>query len=410
MSILKDQFSNSIVKNKNILEDFNNLFASDVPFDHDLSTFTTTDIPDELKKLMLNFAELNIAISPKAFPSINKMEKECLDFIANLFNAPNDKYFGIATVGSSEACILSAISMLFNWQAHNNNGNNKPNLIISNAYQICWKKFCKMFNVELRTINTRDDCTIIEEELERAVDKNTIGIVALFANTLTGRYDNIEKINQIIENIKNTKKLNIPFHIDAASGGFYSPFITPDLLFDFRLNNVTSISVSGHKFGLVPPSIGWLIFRDNKILNSSLKNELDYLGGGILKDIGINFSKSGMPLIAQYLLIKSLGFDGYKKVITNINNTSNYLENCLKKIPNLNIITKGDISTVIYNVKNIDMYKLEILLREKYHWQVPTYELPNTNEVCQRIVVRSDFTTELADNFVSDLKSALQEL
>ena len=365
MGILKEKISKEISNSPQIITQLKSIFEQDVPYDHDFSTFTTTDIPNELKKFMSDVAEMNIAISPKAFPSIKKMEKECIDFIAKLFHAQTDEqgnknYIGVATVGSSEACIMAGISMLFNWRKKNDNRLKenivKPNMIISDAYQICWKKFTDMFGVELRLVHTDDKCRIKIDELETAIDENTIGIVALFANTLTGCYDNI---------------------------------------------------VSGHKFGLVPPSIGWLIFRNDTLMNSPLKNELDYLGGGMLKDIGINFSKSGMPLVAQYFLIKVLGFDGYKELITKVDNMSKYMESELKKIPNLNIIAKGDISTVIYNVDGIDMGRLECLLRAKYHWQVPTYTLPNSNIICQRLVIRTDVTMDLANKFVADLKEAI---
>lgn len=416
MGILKEKISKEISNSPQIITQLKSIFEQDVPYNHDFSTFTTTDIPNELKKFMSDVAEMNIAISPKAFPSIKKMEKECIDFIAKLFHAQADEqgnknYIGVATVGSSEACIMAGISMLFNWRKKNDNKLKenivKPNLIISDAYQICWKKFTDMFGVELRLVHTDDKCRIKIDELETAIDENTIGIVALFANTLTGCYDNIEDINSLVGKIKGTRSLCIPVHVDAASGGFYAPFVTPNLPFDFRLENITSVSVSGHKFGLVPPSIGWLIFRNDTLMNSPLKNELDYLGGGMLKDIGINFSKSGMPLVAQYFLIKVLGFDGYKELITKVDDMSKYMESELKKIPNLNIIAKGDISTVIYNVDGIDMGRLECLLREKYHWQVPTYTLPNSNIICQRLVIRTDVTMDLANKFVADLKESI---
>ena len=414
MGSLKETITKEILKHPKLIDEIKDVFNQDVPYDHDFSTFTTTEIPGELKQFIMNWAEMNIAISPKAFPSIKRMEKECIDFIAKMFHAEQD-YLGVATIGSSEACIIAGISMLLNWKKKNKSisktSNEKPNLIISEAYQICWKRFADMFDVELRLIKTQNnDCTIMVGELEKHVDHNTIGIVALFANTLTGCYDNIFEINSIVEKIKKEKQLFIPIHIDAASGGFYAPFVTPNLIFDFRLKNITSISVSGHKFGLVPPSIGWLFFRNAEAFNSPLKNELDYLGGGLLKDVGINFSKSGMPLIAQYFLIKTLGFKGYKKIIMSIDKMSKYLENELRKISDLTIISKGDISTIIYKVEGVDMYELENLLRDKFRWQVPTYKLPNSSTICQRLVVRSDMTKALSKQFISDLKNSINVL
>lgn len=420
MGILSDYISLRIRNHPELIPELEKVSCKDIAFDHDLSTFTTTDIPQELKEYMLQFIAMNIAISPKAFPSIIEMEKSCLDFIANLYHAPMDelghhKTFGIATLGSSEACIMAGISMLYNWKKQNKNrilpANTKPNLIVSSAYQICWKKFTDMFDLELRKIpvNTHS-CTIKVKLLESAIDENTIGVVGLFANTLTGCYDDIEKINDIVEqvNIKNNR--TIPIHVDAASGGFFAPFIQPNILFDFRLKNIISISTSGHKFGFAPPSIGWLIFKNEHYINDALKNELDYLGGGLLKDIGINFSKSAMPLAAQYFLINTLKSDGYQSMIKELRTVTDYISTQLQQIPYVSIIAESNISTIIYSVKNVDMFILEKYLREHYHWQVPAYKLPDSDIICQRIVVRTDLTMDLAKRFILDLKLSLQNL
>jgi len=422
MSTLSNYVSQKC-KDANVLAPLKNVCDKDVPYSQDLSTFTTTDIPHELKEYLLGFMEMNIAISPVAYKSIPTMQSECIDFIADLWNAPRKsngeaEFVGVATIGSSEACIMAGISMLSRWKKRNlrrfHYGTKKPNIIVSSALQVCWKKFADLFDVELRKIPiTQTLCAMQVERLDEAIDDYTIGVASIFANTLAGLYDEVKAINDIVEN--NNKKYNrdVTIHVDAASGGFYAPFIQRDTLFDFQLKNVVSINASGHKFGLAPPAIGWLIFRGNEYLSDALKNELDYLGGSMLKDVGINFSKSAMPLASQYFLFKVLGVAGYGELISNCDKVSRYVADEISKIPELKLITKGDIPTVIYTTSDkyrFNLRDLEGKLRNDYKWQVPTYELPDIGLDVHRVVVRTDLTMQLAEEFINVLKTALKNL
>ena len=423
MATLSVCISEKYKTSEDILAQLKDVCIDDIPYERDLSTFTTTDIPQALKEYMLGFMEMNIAISPVAYPSIPKMHNDCINFVADLWNAPRDtngnpKFFGIATIGSSEACIMAGVSMLSRWKKRNqkklHDKIKKPNIIVSSAFQVCWKKFADLFDVELREIPiTKVFFTMQVDKLDAAIDDYTIGIASFFANTQAGLYDDIKSINDVVEN--NNKQFNrdVTIHVDAASGGFYAPFIQPNILFDFRLKNVVSVNASGHKFGLAPTSIGWLIFRGDRYLSDALKNELDYLGGGILKDVGINFSKSAMPLAAQYFLFKTLEVIGYKELISSADNVSKYIESEIRLIPQLRVLVKGDISTVIYTVSDncdLSLHELEEKLRTDYRWQVPTYELPHTGVYVHRVVVRTDLTLELAHSFIDDVKKAISSL
>lgn len=422
MGALSDYITDKCLSMPNIIRELKRVCHNDIPYVNDLSTFTTTDIPRELKEYMLHFAEMNLAISHVAYPSILEMHDYCINFIANLWYAPrnekdNSQFFGISTIGSSEACIMAGVSMLYHWKKRNQHRLHcdiKPNLIVSAAFQVCWKKFADLFDVELRQIPiTNTFYTMQVDHIEAAIDDHTIGIVSIFANTQAGLYDDTKAIDDLIEDNNKRFDRKVTIHVDAASGGFFAPFIQPEILFDFRLKNVVSVNASGHKFGLTPPSIGWLVFRSEEYLSESLKNELDYLGGGVLKDVGFNFSKSAMPLAAQYFLFKTLGLSGYEALISSADKVSKYIENEINNIPQLKVLAKGDISTVIYTVDNhckVDIHKLEEHLRDMYRWQVPTYELPNTGIYIHRVVVRTDFTMEMARNFIDTLKIAIASL
>lgn len=388
----------------------------DVPYYRDLSSFTTTDLSKELLDYMFEFAPMNIAISLKANPSIKKMHDYCVDFIAKLWNAP-ESCLGIATVGSSEACIMAAASMLSCWKKSFKgvkNESRKPNLILSSAYQICWKKFSKYFDVELREIPVTEKKVKMQvDKLDALIDEYTIGVIGMFGNTQAGLYDDIEAINDIIEENNNRFGRNIKIHVDAASGGFFAPFIQPDKIFDFRLKNIASINASGHKYGLTPPSIGWLIFKNKDLINTSFCNTIDYLGGGVHEDIGINFSKSAMPLAAQYYLFNHLGFSGYKEIISKTDGVAQYIADEINKIPQIELVTKGNISTVIYTSSkdsDLDLRLLEKELRETYRWHIPTYELPDINTLVHRIVVRTDLKIEKAKELITDIKNILQKI
>jgi glutamate decarboxylase len=103
-------------------------------------------------------------------------------------------------------------------------------------------------------------------------------------------------------------------HIDGASGGFVNPFLYPDYQWDFRLPRVQSISASGHKYGLVPPGPGWVIFRERKVFNEDLVFYVNYLGGE-MPTATLNFSRNGFEIALQYYQFLRLGFDGYKRIM-----------------------------------------------------------------------------------------------
>ncbi|MEO3215847.1 glutamate decarboxylase, partial [Romboutsia sp. 1001216sp1] len=262
-----------------------------------LCTFCQTYMEPEATKLMAETLEKN-AIDKSEYPQTTEMENRCVSMLADLWNAPEDmKYIGTSTVGSSEACMLGGMAMKFRWRNRAKEAGidvnaKKPNLVISSGYQVCWEKFCVYWDIEMRLVPMDEEHMSLDvDKVLDYVDDYTIGVVGLLGITYTGKFDDIKALDALLEEYNKTAKISVPIHIDGASGGMFVPFIDPELEWDFRLKNVVSISTSGHKYGLVYPGIGWVIWKDEEYLPKELIFEVSYLGGS-MPTMAINFSRS----------------------------------------------------------------------------------------------------------------------
>ena len=269
----------------------------------------------------------------------------------------DEEYIGTSTVGSSEGCMLGGLAMKFHWREMAKKAGidinaKKPNLVISSGYQICWEKFCVYWDVELRTVPMQEDCLVLSPDtVLDYIDEYTIGVVGLLGNTYTGKYDDIKGINDKLEEYNKTHDVKVYIHVDAASGGFFSPFVHPELEWDFRLKNVVSINTSGHKYGLVYPGIGWVMWRDKKFLAEELVFKVNYLGGE-LPTIAINFSHSASHIIGQYFNFLRLGFNGYKEIHESTRDVALYLSRELEKLGIFKIYNDGEnLPIVCYTLK-----------------------------------------------------------
>ncbi|KRM77615.1 gadB protein [Secundilactobacillus collinoides DSM 20515 = JCM 1123] len=387
-----------------------------------LATFCQTYMEPEAEKLMAQSFEKN-AIDKSEYPRTADIENRCVNIIANLWHAPSEeKFMGTSTIGSSEACMLGGMAMKFNWrknaQKHGLDTNaKKPNLVISSGYQVCWEKFCVYWDVELRTVPM--DANHLSLDLDKVmdyVDDYTIGIVGILGITYSGRYDDIAGLNKLVEVHNQNTDFPVYIHVDAASGGFYTPFMEADLKWDFRLKNVISINASGHKYGLVYPGVGWVLWRDKQFLPEELVFKVSYLGGE-LPTMAINFSHSASQLIGQYYNFIRYGYQGYKAIHTRTHEVAAYLTQELRETGLFSIVNDGAQLPVICYSQIPDkthewtLYDLSDRLLMK-GWQVPSYPLPAdlSQTVVQRIVVRADFGMNMAVDFVQDLKSAIDEL
>lgn len=387
-----------------------------------LATFCQTYMEPEAVDLMKDTLEKN-AIDKSEYPRTAEIENRCVNIIANLWHAPEAESFtGTSTIGSSEACMLAGLAMKFAWRKRAKaNGldlnAHQPNIVISAGYQVCWEKFCVYWDIDMHVVPMDDDhMSLNVDHVLDYVDDYTIGIVGIMGITYTGQYDDLARLNAVVERYNRTTKFPVYIHVDAASGGFYTPFIEPELKWDFRLNNVISINASGHKYGLVYPGVGWVIWRDQQYLPKELVFKVSYLGGE-LPTMAINFSHSASQLIGQYYNFIRFGFDGYREIQEKTHDVARYLAKSLTKLGGFSLINDGhELPLICYELtadsdREWTLYDLSDRLLMK-GWQVPTYPLPKNmaDRVIQRIVVRADFGMSMAHDFIDDLTQAIHDL
>ena len=283
-----------------------------------LATFVTTWMDPQAERLMAEAFDKNM-IDKDEYPATAEIEKRCVNIVADLFNAPADgDAIGVSTTGSSEAVMLGGLAMKWRWRQRREAAGQddlKPNLVLGSNVQVVWEKFCRYWDVEPRYVPVQKGRYVITpEEAVAAVDENTIGVIAILGTTYTGEYEPIKEIHDAVVANNEATGLQTPLHIDAASGGFVAPFLYPDLEWDFRLPNVVSINVSGHKYGLVYPGIGFVVWRDQEHLPEELIFHVNYLGGD-MPTFTLNFSRPGNQVVGQYYNFIRLGRSGYTKIM-----------------------------------------------------------------------------------------------
>lgn len=386
-----------------------------------LATFCQTYMEPEAEKLMGEFFSVN-AIDKSEYPQMTELENRCVNIIADLWGKKEKTALGTSTVGSSEACMLGGLAMKFRWEEQAKNADlnihaKKPNLIISSAYQVCWEKFCVYWDIELRAvpIDKKHMCLNMDTVMDY-IDDYTIGIVGILGITYTGKFDDIEKLDELVEEYNKSAKIKIGIHVDAASGGMIVPFTNPDLKWDFRLKNVHSINTSGHKYGLVYPGVGWVIWKDQECLPQKLIFEVNYLGG-LEPTMAINFSRSGSQIIGQYYVFLRYGLEGLELIHKHTLDNARYIAKEIEKYGIFEIYNDAtNIPIICYKLKEPDNHKWTLYeLADRLSmrgWQVPAYTLPDNlnNELVQRMVIRADFSATLVESLLNDFKAAVDYL
>lgn len=282
-----------------------------------LASFVTTYMEEEAEKLMTECFAKNF-IDYEEYPVSADIQNRCVSMIARLFNIPshdeNTNAMGTSTIGSSEAIMLAVLAMKKRWvnqRKAEGKPYDKPNIVMNSAVQVCWEKAARYFDVEEKYVYcTKDRYVIDPVEAINLCDENTIGICAILGTTYTGEYEDIKEINDLLEE----NDMDVPIHVDAASGGFVAPFVNPDLVWDFRLPKVVSINVSGHKYGLVYPGVGWVVWRDPEYLPKELIFNINYLGAD-QASFTLNFSRGASQIIGQYYQMIRLGKHGYRSIM-----------------------------------------------------------------------------------------------
>ncbi len=383
-----------------------------------LASFCTTWMEPEADKLIAESNNKNF-IDHDEYPQTEVIHKRCVNILARLFNNPEEcEAVGTATIGSSEAIMLGLLAHKWTWinkRKAQNKPYDKPNIIYGADVHVCWDKFARYFDVEPRIIPMKPDRFVISvEEVEKRLDENTICVGAILGTTFTGQYDPVEKINDLLLKVKKEKGWDIPIHVDGASGGFIAPFLYPEIKWDFRLKQVKSINVSGHKYGLVYPGVGWLVFRDQEDVPKDIIFTVNYLGGQ-MPTYTLNFSRGSAMILAQYYMFLRLGRAGFTRIMKYTTDNAKYLARELIKTGYFESLNPTQLLPIVAiklkQKKNFTLYDLSDKLRER-GWIIPAYSLPPNAEetVLMRIVVRQTFSREMVDILIKDIIEAYRKL
>ena len=383
-----------------------------------LASFVTTWMEPEADDLILKTINKNF-IDHDEYPQVQKFHERCIHILAELLHAPkSSNYVGTATIGSSEAIMLGGLAHKFNWRDRRKSSGldySKPNIVMGGNVQICWDKFARYFDVEPRIIPLEEGKYIITaKDIEPYLDENTICVGTILGTTFTGEYDEIQEMNDLLVRIKKEKGWDIPLHVDGASGGFISMFIDDGIKWDFELEQVKSINLSGHKYGLVYPGVGWLLFKDESVVAEDLIFDVNYLGGN-MPTYTLNFSRGSSMVVAQYYNFIRLGRSGYTKIVQNMMGISDYISDELVGQGDFILLGARRMEPVV-SVKlkdhcNFNVFDVSRKLRER-GWIVPAYTLPPNAEKVEtlRIVVKENFSKTMASDFLMHLSEVIEAL
>jgi glutamate decarboxylase len=383
-----------------------------------LASFVTSWMEPQADLLAAETLNKNM-IDQDEYPQTEQIHRRVVSMIGRLFHAPaGGQPTGTATIGSSEAIMLAMLAHKRSWQKRREQDNlpaDRPNMVIGADVHTCWEKFARYFEVEARIIPMEPGLyTISGEQVEPLLDERTIAVAGLLGTTFTGQSDDLASIDALLTRVEAERGQRIPLHIDAASGGFIVPFARPQEVWDFRLASVRSINVSNHKFGLVYPGMGTVIFRDASDLPEELVFHINYLGGD-MPNYSLNFSRPSSSVVLQYFAFLRLGMAGYKDIVETVLANSAALGAKLGSVDELELITDGSAFPIVAvsatNPKELDLVQLSHLLRAR-GWIVPAYTLPpNAQETTVlRMVVKENFSRDMVGMLSHDIRDAIHEL
>ncbi|QXC63517.1 glutamate decarboxylase [Aquihabitans sp. G128] len=386
-----------------------------------LATFVTTWMEPAAQRLMAECADKNM-IDKDEYPQTAALEARCVNILARLWHAPGadpddaEAATGCSTTGSSEAAMLAGLALLRRWRARRRAAGlptDRPNIVMGVNVQVCWEKFARYWDVEPRLVPMDGDTFHLTAEGAVArCDENTIGVVAILGSTFDGSYEPVAEICAALDDLHDRSGVDVPVHVDGASGAMIAPFVDPDLAWDFQLPRVASINTSGHKYGLVYPGVGWIVWRDAASLPEELVFKVNYLGGE-MPTFALNFSRPGAQVVAQYYQFVRLGFDGYRRVQQYARDVAVRLASRIAELGPFTLLTDGSELPVFAfriadGVDDLTVFDVSAALRQR-GWQVPAYTFPADREdlAVLRIVVRNGFGHDLADLLVEDLVRVL---
>ncbi|MHB9860003.1 glutamate decarboxylase [Streptomyces sp. YIM S03343] len=383
-----------------------------------LATFVTTWMEPEAGLLMAECRDKNM-IDKDEYPRTAELERRCVAMLADLWNAPDPAAaVGCSTTGSSEACMLAGMALKRRWMKRNADRypGARPNLIMGVNVQVCWEKFCQFWEVEARQVPMEGDRFHLDPQAAAELcDENTIGVVGILGSTFDGSYEPIADLCAALDALQERTGLDIPVHVDGASGAMVAPFLDEDLVWDFRLPRVASINTSGHKYGLVYPGVGWALWRDKEALPEELVFRVNYLGGN-MPTFALNFSRPGAQVVAQYYTFLRLGREGFRAVQQSTRDVAQSLAGQIEAMGDFRLLTRGEdlpvfAFTTAPEVTSYDVFDVSRRLREN-GWLVPAYTFPENRQDLSvlRVVCRNGFSADLAELLMEDLRQLLPEL
>ncbi|MEU9101344.1 glutamate decarboxylase [Streptomyces sp. NPDC048361] len=385
-----------------------------------LATFVTTWMEPQAGVLMAECRDKNM-IDKDEYPRTAELERRCVAMLADLWHAPDPSTtVGCSTTGSSEACMLAGMALKRRWMKRNADRypsrEARPNLVMGVNVQVCWEKFCTFWEVEARQVPMEGDRFHLDPQAAAALcDENTIGVVGVLGSTFDGSYEPIAELCATLDDLQERTGLDIPVHVDGASGAMIAPFLDEDLVWDFRLPRVSSINTSGHKYGLVYPGVGWALWRTAEELPEELVFRVNYLGGD-MPTFALNFSRPGAQVVAQYYTFLRLGREGYRAVQQTTRDVARGLAERIDAFGDFQLLSRGEelpvfAFTTAPDVDRYDVFDVSRRLRER-GWLVPAYTFPANREDLSvlRVVCRNGFSSDLAGLLIEDLSRLLPEL
>jgi glutamate decarboxylase len=384
-----------------------------------LATFVTTWMEPQAGLLMSECRDKNM-IDKDEYPRTAELERRCVAILADLWNAPDPaRVVGCSTTGSSEACMLAGMALKRRWRHRAGEGRSAdavPNLVMGVNVQVCWEKFCAFWEVEARQVPMEGERFHIDPQAAAELcDENTIGVVTVLGSTFDGSYEPVAEVCAALDALQERTGLDVPVHVDGASGGMIAPFLDEDLVWDFRLPRVASVNTSGHKYGLVYPGVGWALWRSADALPEELVFRVNYLGGD-MPTFALNFSRPGAQVAAQYYTFLRLGRSGFRAVQETARDVAGSLAERIEAMGDFRMLTRGDqlpvfAFTTAPGITAYDVFDVSRRMREG-GWLIPAYTFPPHREDLSvlRVVCRNGFTADLAELFVEDLHALLPEL
>ncbi|MCX2730015.1 glutamate decarboxylase [Saccharopolyspora sp. NFXS83] len=374
-----------------------------------LATFLTSTVEPEAERLFSEYLPYNL-IDRDQYPGATELERHCVQTLAGLWNADLSTAVGTATTGSSEAALLAGTSLLRRWRHRGDTAGRKPNLVLGANAHVCWHKFCRYWEVEPRIAPAQQDLLHLSaQQAKERCDEDTIGVVSVLGSTIDGSYEPVAGIAAALDELAAETGVDVPIHVDAASGGFVAPFLDPELIWDFRLPRVHSINASGHKYGMVPAGLGWILWCDSEARTNWLSFDTNYLGS-TRANHELSFSRSAAPVVLQYYNFLRLGFDGFRELHARCRATATSLAASLDEMGPFQILGDGsDLPVVVLSQRD---GRHRWTLRElaahlgTHGWSVPVYALPPDRQ--QTDVIRIVVRNELTAGHVEDLLSAVR--